>query len=77
VIDMKGIVDRIEDSIVVIETDEKMYNVDIERTDGTLKEGDVVELIIQDDYIVEVRKNVEETQSRKEYINDLIKDMWE
>ena len=74
---MKGIVDRIEDSIVVIETDEKMYNVDIERTDGTLKEGDVVELIIQDDYIVEVRKNVEETQSRKEYINDLIKDMWE
>ena len=74
---MKGIVDRIEDSIVVIETDEKMYNVDIERTDGTLKEGDVVELIIQADYIVEVRKNVEETQSRKEYINDLIKDMWE
>lgn len=74
---MKGIVDRIEDSIVVIETDEKMYNVDIERTDGTLKEGDVVELIIQDDYIVEVRKNVEETQSREEYINDLIKDMWE
>lgn len=74
---MKGIVDRIEDSIVVIETDEKMYNVDIERTDGTLKEGDVVELIIQDDYIVEVRKNIEETQSRKEYINDLIKDMWE
>ena len=74
---MKGIVDRIEDSIVVIETDEKMYNVDVERTDGTLKEGDVVELIIQDDYIVEVRKNVEETQSRKEYINDLIKDMWE
>lgn len=74
---MKGIVDRIEDSIVVIETDEKMYNVDVERTDGTLKEGDVVELIIQDDYIVEVRKNVEETQSREEYINDLIKDMWE
>lgn len=74
---MKGIVDRIEDSIVVIETDKKMYNVDVERTDGTLKEGDVVELIIQDDYIVEVRKNVEETQSREEYINDLIKDMWE
>lgn len=74
---MKGIVDRIEDSIVVIETDEKMYNVDVERTDGTLKEGDAVELIIQDDYIVEVRKNVEETQSREEYINDLIKDMWE
>ena len=74
---MKGIVDRIEDSIVVIETDEKMYNVDVERTDGTLKEGDVVELIIQDDYIVEVRKNVEETQSREEYINNLIKDMWE
>ena len=43
---MKGIVDRIEDSIVVIETDKKMYNVDVERTDGTLKEGDVVELII-------------------------------
>ncbi|MBQ8379782.1 MAG: DUF3006 domain-containing protein [Clostridia bacterium] len=74
---MIGIVDRFEGNIVVIETDEKMYNVDIELTDGTLKEGDVVELIIQDDYIIEVRKKVEETQSREEYINDLVKDMWE
>lgn len=74
---MKGIVDRFEGNIVVIETDEKMYNVDIELTDGTLKEGDVVELIIQDDFIVEVRKNIEETQNREEYMNNLIKDMWE
>lgn len=74
---MRGIVDRFEENIVVIETDEKMYNVDISVTDGTLKEGDVVELIMQEGIVIQVKKKEEETQSRKEYINDLIKDMWE
>lgn len=74
---MRGIVDRFEGNIVVIETDEKMYNVDVSVTDGTLKEGDVVEIVIQNDIVIKVNKNEEETQSRKEYINDLIKDMWE
>lgn len=74
---MRGIVDRFEENIVVIETDEKMYNVDISVTDGTLKEGDVVELIMQEGIVIQVKKKEEETQSRKEYINDLTKDMWE
>lgn len=74
---MKGIVDRFEGNIIVIEVNEKMYNVDINITDGTLKEGDVVELIMQDDKVISVKKNEEETQSREEYINNLVKDMWE
>ncbi|MBO5478068.1 MAG: DUF3006 domain-containing protein [Clostridia bacterium] len=74
---MKGIVDRFEGNIIVIEANEKMYNVDINITDGTLKEGDVVELIMQDDKVISVKKNEEETQSREEYINNLVKDMWE
>lgn len=74
---MRGIVDRFEGNVVVIETDDKMYNVNVNITDGTLKEGDVVELIIRDGEVIQVKKKQEETQSRKEYMDNLLKDMWQ
>lgn len=74
---MQGIVDRFEENIVVIETDEKMYNIDVEKIEGNIKEGDVVELIIKDGVVLQVIKKESETQIRKEYMKDLLKDMWE
>lgn len=74
---MKGIVDRIEENIIVIEYDEKMYNVDSSLVHEQLDEGDVVEIIIQDNKIASLKKDLKGTLSRKEYINKLTKDMWQ
>lgn len=74
---MKGIVDRIEENIIVIEYDEKMYNVDSFLIHEQLDEGDVVEIIIQDNKIASLKKDLKGTLSRKEYINKLTKDMWQ
>lgn len=74
---MQGIIDRIENNIVVIEYNEKIYNVDINLVDGTIIEGDVVDVIFNEDKIISVRKNEDKTKSRKEYIKELTKDMWQ
>ncbi len=74
---MNGIVDRIEGNILVIEVDDKIYNFNIEGINLDIKEGDVVEVILEDDRIISIKKNNIETQKRKEYIQELTKDMWE
>lgn len=74
---MQGIVDRFENDIVVIEIDGKMWNISLEYVQGELAEGDVVEVETQEDRIISVRKKEQETEDRKEYMEDLLKDMWE
>ncbi len=74
---MTGIVDRIENNIVVIEIDDKMYNVDISLIQGEVLEGDVVDIELDKERIVNVKKNNSKTKSREEYIKEITKDMWE
>lgn len=74
---MQGIVDRIENNFAVIEVEDKMYNVDIKDNNEALKEGDVVDIILEDVKIVKIKKNNLETSSRKEYIKEITKDMWQ
>ncbi|MGN1013573.1 MAG: DUF3006 domain-containing protein [Clostridia bacterium] len=74
---MQGIVDRIENNFAVIEVEDKMYNVDIKDNNEALKEGDVVDIILEDGKIVKIKKNYFETASRKEYIKEITKDMWQ
>lgn len=74
---MEAIVDRIEEDIVVIEYKEKMYDVNINKAKGEISEGDVVEITIENDEITSVKKNEKATKSRKKYIEDLVKDMWQ
>lgn len=73
---MKGIVDRIEEGIVVVEVEDKIYNVPIEKCVGDIHEGDVVDIEKYEE-IISIKANDEETKSRKEYIDDLTKNMWE
>ena len=68
---MQGIVDRIENNFAVIEVEDKMYNVDIKDNNEALKEGDVVDIILEDGKIVKIKKNNLETSSRKEYIKEI------
>lgn len=74
---MQGIVDRIEDDIVVIEIEDTMYNVDIELVEDEISEGDVVEVEFDENEIISVTKDFTLTQERKEYIDELTRDMWE
>lgn len=73
---MKGIVDRIEEGFVVVEVEDKIYNVPIEKCEGEVHEGDVVEIEKYEE-IISIKTCEEDTKSRKEYIDDLTKDMWE
>lgn len=73
---MKGIIDRIENGFVVVEVEGKIYNVPIEKCDGEVHEGDVVEIEKYEE-IISIKTNEEETKNRKEYIDDLTKNMWE
>ena len=74
---MQGIVDRIEDDIVVIEIEGTMYNVDIELLEDEISEGDVVDVEFWENEIVSVTKDYTQTQKREEYIDELTRDMWE
>lgn len=74
---MQAIVDRIEENIVVIEYEGKMYNVDISLVCGEVNEGDVVDIKIDNQKITYIKKDDKKTLSRKEYINNLTKDMWQ
>ena len=74
---MKGIIDRIEENIAVVEVDENMYDVDISNCEEELKEGDCVEITIENDEIISIRKDEQETIDRKKYIEELTKDMWQ
>ncbi len=74
---MQGIIDRIEDNIVVIEVEDKVINISKNLFEGDFKEGDSVDIIIEEGTITKVVKNEEATKSRKEYMENLVKDMWQ
>ncbi len=74
---MQGIVDRIEDDIVVIEAEGTMYNVDIELIEDEISEGDVVDIEFSDNEIICVTKDYSQTKERETYIEELTRDMWE
>ncbi len=74
---MKGIVDRFEGEFVVIEIDGVITNISKELVAEDVEEGDVVNINVEDGNIVSVVLNQEDTRSRKQYIEDLTKDMWE
>ena len=74
---MQGIVDRIEDDIVVIEAEGTMYNVDIELIEDEISEGDVVDIEFSDNEIISVTKDYSQTKERETYIEELTRDMWE
>lgn len=68
---MKGIVDRFEGNIVVIEIKGKTQNFSKEQVDPKVKEGDVVRL--QDGIW---RTDHDKTKSRIEKIKTLMDDLW-
>lgn len=74
---MQGIVDRIEDDIVVIEAEGTMYNVDTELIEDEISEGDVVDIEFADNEIICVTKDYSQTKERETYIEELTRDMWE
>ncbi len=74
---MQGIIDRIENNIVVIEVENKVLNVSKSLFEGDFKEGDSVDIILEEGTIIKVVKNEEATKSRKEYMENLVKDMWQ
>lgn len=73
---MQGIIDRFEGEYIVIEINEKMYNVNKDISKEDLQEGDVVDIKMENNVIVDIKKNLQETLKRKEYIKNLTKDMW-
>ena len=73
---MLGIVDRFEGKYIVVEVEDKIYNVKKDISKENLQEGDVVNLEIRDKIVISIKKNLQETQKRKEYIKNLSKDMW-
>lgn len=74
---MQGIIDRIEDDIVVIEIEGTMYNVDIELVEDEISEGDVVDVEFDENEVICVTKDYTQTKDRQSYIDDLTRDMWE
>ena len=73
---MLGIADRFEGKYILVEVEDKIYNVKKDISKEELKEGDVVNLEIRDKIVISIKKNLQETQKRKEYIKNLSKDMW-
>ncbi|MBR1884449.1 MAG: DUF3006 domain-containing protein [Clostridia bacterium] len=70
---MKGIVDRIEEDIVVcVLEDESVIYINIEDIEGTVEENDV---IVEEDGVW--KKDEAETKERLEYMKEITKDMWE
>ena len=58
---MTGIVDRIEEEIIVVEVDEKIYNIPKEKCIGEVHEGDVED----------VEKYVpQQTEELREFLNE-------
>lgn len=73
---MLGIVDRFEGKYIVVEVEDRIYNAKKDILEEELKEGDVVNLEIRDGIVISIKKNIQETQKRIEYIKKLSKDMW-
>ena len=73
---MRGIIDRFEEGYIVVEVNDKIYNIDKDIAKDNLKEGDVVDLILENEKVISIKKNDTKTQARKKQIEDLVKDMW-
>ena len=73
---MLAIVDRIEENMMVIEIDNKIYNVEKKFIKGKIAEGDVVNVVFDGDNIISARKDKNKTESRKKYIEELTRNMW-
>lgn len=70
---MELIVDRLEEEYIVCEDENKnIVNILKDEVEDEVKEGDII-IFVDGKYIV----NKEKTKDRKEYIQDLIKDLWE
>lgn len=69
---MKGIVDRIENSIVVLEVNDDYFNLGLERFPKEIKEGDLVEY--KDSKFIIL---VDETINRKKEIRSLFDSLFE
>ena len=70
---MELIVDRLEEEYIVCEDENKnIVNILKDEVEDEVKEGDRL-IFVDGKYIV----NKEKTKDRKEYIQDLIKDLWE
>ena len=70
---MKLIIDRIEEKYAVCENENKEFiNIDVNKLPNDVKVGDII--IINGDNI-SIEKN--ETIKRKEYIEEITKDIWQ
>lgn len=70
---MELIVDRLEEEYIVCEDENKnIVNILKDEVEDEVKEGDIL-IFVDGKYIV----NKEKTKDRKEYIENLIKDLWE
>ena len=68
----KWIVDRIEEEYVVIENGKEIINLSKNEINFEIKEGDV----LSKDEDGKFTLDYEETISRKEYIENITKDLW-
>ena len=70
---MELIVDRLEEEYIVCEDENKnIVNIIKDEVEDEVKEGDIL-IFVDGKYIV----NKEKTKDRKEYIENLIEDLWE
>lgn len=69
---MKGIVDRIENGILVLEIDEKYLNLDVNLFPKNIKEGD---LVVKDGARYKIL--IEETKKRNKKMDDLLKSLFD
>ena len=70
---MELIVDRLEEEYIVCEDENKnIVNILKDEVEDEVREGDIL-IFVDGKYIV----NKEKTKDRKEYIENLIEDLWE
>lgn len=69
----KGIVDRIEGELAVVECNDEMLDIPLTKLPKNVKTGDV--LVFQEDGTFAIRE--ENTKDRKETIKRLMDELWE
>lgn len=69
----KWIIDRIEEDYIILENNENIKNIKKREIKFSIKEGDVLIKNKDGKYILDKDATVE----RKDYIEDLTKDLWE
>ena len=69
----KWIIDRIEEDYIILENNGNIKNIKKREIKFSIKEGDVIIKNKEGKYILDKEATVE----RKDYIEDLTKDLWE